>query len=395
MPLIIISGGQFEIETFLKYDEINIEIIKKPFLLKDLINKIEYLNQKENLNTRTSFNFKIPLIDKTKKTKVIFDSIHKIINNNLNALVSGENGTGKRQIANTINALRDPDKKLLEINFLDYKNDNFEKLLINKITKEEFLNSKFIKSANISTTILLTDIETMPLNIQNLLLAILKSKNASSSLISKNTKFIATSSKNMKQILSNNNFSSELFYFLSMYNIFTLPLRDRKEDIKILVKEIIAEFNLVNKQDKTLTEDAYPLLEDYIWPGNLTQLKNFLKRCYDFSGNNISIKATLIKQEINNEFKYANKDYLENWKINFYNFISANIRGFLSNNKVESGLYYKLIKEFEKPLILEMLKYTNNNKFLSSQLLGINRNTLRKKMEDYEIEITKNTTNIN
>ena len=60
-----------------------------------------------------------------------------------------------------------------------------------------------------------------------------------------------------------------------MYNIFTLPLRDRKEDIKILVKEIIAEFNLANKQDKILNEDAYPLLEDYVWPGNLTQLKNF------------------------------------------------------------------------------------------------------------------------
>ena len=83
---------------------------------------------------------------------------------------------------------------------------------------------------------------------------------------------------------------------------------------------------------------------------------------------------------------------MENWKINFNNLVSANIRGFLSNNKVESGLYYKLIKEFERPLIVEMLKYTNNNKFLSSQLLGINRNTLRKKMEDYEIEIVKNTT---
>ena len=55
---LIISGGQFEIETFLKYDEIDIQIIKKPFLLKDLINKIEYLNQKDNLNNRASLNLK-------------------------------------------------------------------------------------------------------------------------------------------------------------------------------------------------------------------------------------------------------------------------------------------------------------------------------------------------
>ena len=74
-----------------------------------------------------------------------------------------------------------------------------------------------LKNSDISRTILFTDIETMPINIQNILLAVLKSKNASSSIISKNTKFIATSSKNMKQILSNNNFSGELFYYLSMY----------------------------------------------------------------------------------------------------------------------------------------------------------------------------------
>ena len=313
------------------------------------------------------------------------------VENDLNALISGENGTGKRQIANTINALRETDKKLLEINYLDFKNDNFEKLLLNKISKEEFLNYKRLKNSDISSTILFTDIEIMPINIQNILLSLLKSRNNISNIISKNTKFIVTSSKNMKQILSNNNFSSELFYSFSMYNIFTLPLRDRKEDIKLLVREIIAEFNLQKKIDKVMAEDAFPILEEYIWPGNLTQLKNFLLRCYSFSSNDRIIKTSLVRNEINNEFKYANKNFLENWKINFNNLISANIRGYLSNNKIESGVYYKLIKEFERPVIIEMLKYTNNNKFLSSQLLGINRNTLRKKMEDYEIEIVKNT----
>ena len=390
VAFLIISSGIYESEIILKYNDIGIEIIKKPFQLKDLLNKIEYLNEKDNIES-SSINIKIPFIDKTNKTKGIFDSIYKIINNNLNALISGEIGTGKKQIANTINALREPNKKLLEINYLDYKNSNFEKLLLNKISKEEFLNSKFIKNSEISNTILLSDVETMPINIQNILLAIMKSKTLSSSLISKNTKFIATTSKNLKQVLSNNNFSSDLFYYLSMYNIFTLPLRDRKEDIRLLVREIISEFNVVNKKEKTINEDIFPVLENYIWPGNLTQLKNFLQRCYKFSSSDMTINLHLVKQEINNEFQYANKSYMENWRINFNAFISANIRGFLSNNKIESGIYYKLIKEFERPLILEILKFTNNNKFLSSQLLGINRNTLRKKMEDYEIKIIKNT----
>ncbi|MEC8099737.1 MAG: sigma 54-interacting transcriptional regulator [Pseudomonadota bacterium] len=393
IPLLIITNGSNELESIFKYNENGIEIIKKPFELKDLLNKIEFLNEQDNTTNR-AYNIKIPFIDKTNKTKGIFDSIYKIINNNLNTLISGENGTGKRQIANTINALRESEKKILEINFLDYKNDNFENLLLNKISKENFLNSKFLKGSEISSSILITDIDTMPRNIQKLFLTVLKNKSINTSIISSNTRFIATTSKNIKQMLSNNNFSSELFYFLSMYNIFTLPLRKRKEDIKLLVKEIISEFNLINKIEKSISEDAFPVLEEYSWPGNLTQLKNLIKRCYEFSKDESSIKLKTVIQEIGNEFKYANEDYLENWKDNFNNFVSANIRGYLSNNKIESGVYYKLLKEFEKPLIIEMLKYTNNNKFLSSQLLGINRNTLRKKMEDYEIEIIKNT-NIN
>ena len=193
----IITGGSFDLQSFIDYDDLGIEAIQKPFELKDLINKIEFLCEKDNL-VNTNLNIKIPFIDKTNKTKVIFDSIYKIINNNLNTLITGEIGTGKKQIANTISMLREPNKKILEINFLDYKNKNFEKLLLNKITEDSFLDSKFLKKSEVSSSLLFTDIETMPLNVQKLLSAELKAKKNSSVLISKNTKFIATTSKKFK-----------------------------------------------------------------------------------------------------------------------------------------------------------------------------------------------------
>ena len=96
--------------------------------------------------------------------------------------------------------------------------------------------------------------------------------------------------------------------------------------------------------------------------------------------------------ELSNEFSYDEQNYIDNWKLNFRNFISKNIRGYLNNNKkIDSGLYYKVLKDFEKPLLIEILKYTNYNQLLSSELLGINRNTLRKKMFDYDIQVTKKT----
>ena len=126
-----------------------------------------------------------------------------------------------------------------------------------------------------------------------------------------------------------------------------------------------------------------------MWPGNIAQLKNFIFKLLKISENDL-ISELLIKNELNNEFKYIEKNFLDSWKINFNQIISKNIRGYLNHsNKVNAGIYYRLLREFERPLIIEILKYTNNNQLLSSELLGINRNTLRKKMSDYEIEIIK------
>ena len=177
-----------------------------------------------------------------------------------------------------------------------------------------------------------------------------------------------------------------------MYNIYSIPLRDRLEDIKILIDEIILEFNETNNVSRGIDDEAYRYLSNYIWPGNLTQLKNFINKCLNLS-NSKKVAKKFIKDELDNEFQYVEKNFIENWKINFSDLVSKNIRGYLAyNKKINSGIYYRLLKEFEKPLIIEILNHTNNNQLLSSELLGINRNTLRKKMADYEIEIVRKAT---
>ena len=176
-----------------------------------------------------------------------------------------------------------------------------------------------------------------------------------------------------------------------MYNIYTLPLRERAEDIKQLIKNIIFQLNKLYNYNKELSLDSYIKISDYIWPGNIKQLKNFITRIYNLTNSNL-IDNKIVLTELSNEFSYDEQNYIDNWKLNFRNFISKNIRGYLNNNKkIDSGLYYKILKDFEKPLLIEILKYTNYNQLLSSEILGINRNTLRKKMFDYDIQVTKKT----
>ena len=384
--ILISSRNLYNISTSI-FKYLEIKIINKPFSFLSLKSQIDKFN--DNKSNFQDINLKIVNLEKTEKTKLIYDSIIKIIKNNLNVLISGESGTGKKHIANTINTLISKNN-ILEFNFVDFIENNLYNLLLNKRNSEELLKSKGIKNGNFNC-ILFKDIETMPLKTQLLLFNELKRKGSKSNEIFYKKKIIATTTKNIKNILRNNNFSNELFYELDMYNVYTLPLRERTEDIKQLIKNIIFQLNKSYNYNKELSLDSYTKISEYIWPGNIKQLKSFITRIYKLSKTNLIDNKTVVS-ELSNEFSYDEQSYIDNWKTNFRNFISKNIRGYLNNNKkIDSGLYYKVLKDFEKPLLIEILKYTNYNQLLSSELLGINRNTLRKKMFDYDIQVTKKT----
>ena len=384
--ILISSRNLYNISTSI-FKYLEIKIINKPFSFLSLKSQIDKFN--DNKSHFQDINLKIVNLEKTEKTKLIYDSIIKIIKNNLNVLISGESGTGKKHIANTINSLISKNN-ILEFNFVDFIENNLYNLLLNKRNSEELLKSKGIKNGNFNC-ILFKDIETMPLKTQLLLFNELKRKGSKSNEIFHKKKIIATTTKNIKNILRNNNFSNELFYELDMYNVYTLPLRERTEDIKQLIKNIIFQLNKSYNYNKELSLDSYTKISEYIWPGNIKQLKSFITRIYKLSKTNLIDNKTVVS-ELSNEFSYDEQSYIDNWKTNFRNFISKNIRGYLNNNKkIDSGLYYKVLKDFEKPLLIEILKYTNYNQLLSSEILGINRNTLRKKMFDYDIQVTKKT----
>ena len=389
ISIILVSSSNFHNLDISIFKYLEIKTIYKPFSFLSLKSSIDKFNH--NNNNLQDLNLKIVNLEKTEKTKLIYNSIIKIIKNNLNVLIAGENGTGKNHIAKTINSLISKNN-ILEFNYTDYVKGHLNDLLLNKMNIENFFKTKGLKNLNYNC-ILFKDIESIPLQTQLLLFNEFKKKGSKLNKIFYKKKIIATTTKNIKNILRNNNFSNELFYELDMYNIFTLPLRERPEDIKQLVKNFIFELNNANNINKKLSIDSYIKISDYIWPGNIKQLKSFINRIYNLSYNNIINNNTVIN-ELNNEFSYDEQNYIDNWKHNFRNFVSKNIRGYLNNQKkIDSGLYYKILKDFEKPLLIEILRYTNYNQLLSSELLGINRNTLRKKMFDYDIQVTKKTSN--
>ncbi len=275
-------------------------------------------------------------MDKTEKTQHIYDAVIKILNNNLNVLITGEYGTGKKFIANSISELSTK-KKLLEFSSIDYANNSFKNLLLRKTSFKDFLNKKKLKLDEISDYILFSNIDSLDLDVQELFASELKSKKKNILELFKNRKFIVTTNKNIKNSLRNNNFSNDLFYQLDLYNIFTIPIRERSEDIEVLVKSFINEFNKQNNTFREIHDDALIHIINYVWPGNIKQLKNFILRCLKVNKEKFMDKDFIIK-ELSVEFAYEEKNYLENWKVNFRNLISKNVRGYLNNSKkIDSG----------------------------------------------------------
>ena len=389
ISIILISNNSFFNQDFSIFKNLEVLLIKKPFSFSKLKNLLENTNKSKKYFPNSK-NINIRNLERTEKTNTIYEAIIKIVKNNLNVLITGESGTGKSYIASTINSLLSKNQAL-ELTYVDYNNEHFYNLLIGNIASKDFLKYKGIELERSFRCIILKDIDTIALKIQLLIHNELKKNKNSILSLFKEKKIIATTTKNIKYSLRNNNFSNELFYQLDMYNIFTIPLRDRSEDIQGLVNNFIYEYNENNKEKKELTIDSLIEISKYLWPGNIKQIKNFINRVLKISETN-SIDNQLVLSELSNEFTYDEKNYIDDWKLNFRSIISKNIRGYLNNiKKIDAGFYYKALKDFEKPLLIETLRYTNYIQLLSAELLGINRNTLRKKMFDYNIQVTKKT----
>ena len=124
--ILISSGNLYNLDTSI-FKYLEIKIINKPFSFLSLKSQIDKFNN--NKSNFQDLNLKILNLEKTEKTKLIYDSIIKIIKNNLNVLISGESGTGKNHIANTINSLISKNK-ILEFNYTDYIEDNLYNFLL-------------------------------------------------------------------------------------------------------------------------------------------------------------------------------------------------------------------------------------------------------------------------
>jgi len=328
---------------------------RKDSLEKDVKNLRELIKQTFQFND---------MIGTSKPMQKIFQVVSKVLDKNVDILLRGESGTGKEKLAGIIhfNSNR-KDKPFVTVNcaaipptLLESELFGIEKRVATGVDKHL---GKF-EQAN-GGTIFLDEIGDMSLDTQAKILRVIQEREfqriGGSNTVKVDVRIIAATNKNLEEAIRNKTFRQDLYYRLNVLPIVIPPLRERKEDIPLLVEYFVKKYGNSGDVEK-ITDAAMKALIDYDWPGNVRELENVVHRMMIFA---------------------------ENGRITV-NDLPVEIR---TNNKVQalvnSGKGKMALKDYERTLLLESLRLNDWNISKTAKTLGIHRNTLHRKLKIYKI----------
>ncbi len=375
----------------------------KPFDLDELVglvNKVfetsEFLPvnkvvESENLSSgKPSLYDAGPVIGKSKIMQDTYKIIARIIKSNITVLINGEIGTGKKLLAKSIHDLTFPiEKKFIKLDIKNFRiiNEEMSNYLNNKSNNHLYINE--LKNLE-SGTIFIDQVCEGSLSEQHELLNFIENFNFYKKKNSQDPtqiRLIVTSKKNLIKLVEKGDFREDLYYKLNVMPIYLPPLRKRLEDIPNLINYFINVFN--NKKINKLSIDSLALnfLKSYHWPGNIQELKNLIERL-SLSLSNNKITITDVQNQLKNSFDINDDD--EN--VTLENLIDKRINKIISSisdDLAQMNVYDDFIKTVEKPLIENILNHTRGNQIKASSILGLNRNTLRKKISELGVTVRK------
>ncbi len=319
----------------------------------------------------------------------VYKLIGRTASKNITVLITGESGTGKELIARAIhyNSLRRK-KRLVSVNISAIPKELIESELFG-YEKGAFTGATALKKGRFEEahggTFHIDEIGELSIDLQSKLLRAIEEKQiyrlGSEKPVSVDPRIIASTNRNLKDAVSEGSFREDLFYRLNVITITLPPLRERKEDIRELVKHFLKKYSAeLRTEKKVLSKEAEQLLISHNWPGNVRELENTIKRLLVLSPDSI-ISSENTKEAIDSQTGgYAQTETTQRKTEELVSMMVEN-SDFSSQN-----VHKQVIGKVEKQLIETILVKTGGNMKQAAAILGINRNTLSKKINDLGIE---------
>ncbi|MBX3517415.1 MAG: nitrogen regulation protein NR(I) [Rhodospirillales bacterium] len=337
----------------------------------------------------------LPLIGRSAAMQEIYRTLARLMGTDLTVMITGESGTGKELVAR---ALHDYGKRrsgpFVAINMAAIPRELIESELFGH-EKGAFTGATHRSSGRFEQaeggTLFLDEIGDMPPEAQTRLLRVLQEGEYTTvggrAAIRTNVRIIAATHHDLRQLIRQGLFREDLYFRLNVVPIRLPPLRERSGDIPELVRHFMSRAGTEGLPSKMLDAAAMEKLKSYRWPGNIRELENLVRRLAALYSEEV-IGIEIIEAELAD----ASAPVAEAEDNGLAQSVERHIRAFFGAHGgalPAPGLFDRVVREVERPLITLTLEATRGNQIKAAEVLGLNRNTLRKKIRELSIAVVR------
>ncbi|HKY96139.1 MAG TPA: nitrogen regulation protein NR(I) [Kiloniellales bacterium] len=338
----------------------------------------------------------LPLIGRSPAMQEIYRVLARLMGTDLTVMIYGESGTGKELVARALhNYGKRRNGPFVPVNMAAIPRELIESELFGHekgafTGASQRFEGRFEQASG--GTLFLDEIGDMPLEAQTRLLRVLQDGTYTTvggrQPLEADARIVAATHRDLRQMVRQGLFREDLFYRLNVVPIRLPALRERAEDIPELTRHFLKLCQAQGLPAKHLTHDAVERLKGFRWPGNVRELENLVRRlCALYSQETIGLDV--IEQElVEGPSQPAAAPAAESLTAS----IERHLRGYFDahgDGLPAAGLYDRVLRELERPLLEITLGATRGNQLKAARVLGLNRNTLRKKIKELDISIIK------
>jgi len=403
LPVVVMSARNTLLTAVTATQKGAYDYLPKPFDINLLTSIVELAlrsfddpSKTLGMGVETEEDEAMPIVGRSAPMQEIYRLIGRLTDTDLTVLISGESGTGKELVAR---ALHDFGHRqagpFVALNMAAVPRDLIEAELFGH-EKGAFTGAtqkgigRFQQAQG--GTLFLDEIGDMPLDTQTRLLRVLQQGEYTAvggrTPIVTDVRIVAATNRNLQQRVRQGLFREDLFYRLNVVPIRMPPLRERPEDIPALVRHFLTKAKAEGMQAKVLDAGALAELKAYAWPGNVRELENMICRLAVLYAGDVIRKDTVRADLASSPPPVATGDGTQS----LGSAVEESLALYFAahpDSLPPSGLYDRVLAEIERPLISLCLTATRGNQIRAAELLGLNRNTLRKKIRELEIPVVR------
>jgi two-component system nitrogen regulation response regulator GlnG len=403
LPVIVMSAQNTFMTAIRASEKGAYEYLPKPFDLTELLNIVNRAlsepkrhKPEHRADEQTE---SMPLVGRSPAMQDIYRMLARMMQTDLTVMISGESGTGKELVARALHDFgRRRNGPFVAINMAAIPRDLIESELFGH-EKGAFTGAQNRSTGRFEQaeggTLFLDEIGDMPMEAQTRLLRVLQQGEYTTvggrTPIRSDVRIVAATNKDLRTLINQGLFREDLFYRINVVPLRLPPLRERTEDIADLVRHFFRQGESESLPAKRISAAGLDLMRRYPWPGNVRELENVVRRLAALYPQD-EISAEIIEAELKAGQQVdpgAGNGVLPD-DISINQAVEHYLQRYFSmfgEDLPPPGLYQRVLAEVEYPLVLASMTATRGNQIKAAELLGLNRNTLRKKIRELGVSV--------